>query len=57
MRASWRRVVPFILAGLLLWNLAHAIVTGGRGPWLLVALVALGLAVSFWLRDQAAGRW
>ena len=42
---AWRRVAPFILAGLLLTNLAIAIADGGRENWLMVALVAAILAL------------
>ena len=36
----WRRVAPFILAGLLLLTVAIAIAEGGRHNWLMVALTA-----------------
>ena len=48
MLAAWRRVAPFVLAGLLLFNLADAIINGGRENWIVVAVLALGLALVVW---------
>ena len=52
---TWRRVAPFILAGLLLLNLAIAIAEGGRWQWLVVALLALTLALDL-ARHARRGR-
>ena len=48
MCAGWRRALPFILTGLLLFNLADAIINGGQRNWILVAVVALVLALTVW---------
>ncbi len=50
MLETWRRIAPFILAGILLLNLAEAISDGGRANWLMVALLALILALLVWQR-------
>ena len=52
MLAAWRRVAPFVLGGLLLLNLAEAITGGRRGDWIMVAVLALGLALMVWLRRR-----
>jgi hypothetical protein len=52
MRYQLLRWMPFILAGFLLLSLMTAIVDGGRGNWLIVALVALAVAANLWLRDR-----
>ena len=52
MLAAWRRIAPFVLAGLLLFNLAEAILDGGRGNWIRVAVIALFLAWTVWLRRR-----
>ena len=54
MLEQYRRVFPFILAGLLLFNLADAIVNGGRDRWIIVAVMALVLALTLWWRRRAA---
>ncbi len=54
MLAAWQRVAPFVLTGVLLFNLLDAVVNGGRWSWLLVGLTALTLALSLWWRDRAA---
>ena len=46
--AAWRRSLPFILTGVFLFDLAKAIAIGGRGNWLMVAVLALVLAVNLW---------
>ncbi len=53
MLAAWRRIAPFILRGILLFNLAAAIGDGGRERWLIVALLALLLAFAVWRRRRA----
>ena len=53
MVATWRRIVPFILAAILLVNLVTAITDGGQGNWLRVAFAAAGLALIIWLRRRA----
>ena len=55
MLEQYRRVVPFILAGLLLFNLADAIANGGRANWIVVAVMALVLALTLWLRRPRDG--
>jgi hypothetical protein len=52
MLAAWRRIAPYILAGLLLFNLAEAIAIGGRGNWIMVAFLALLLALTIWRRRR-----
>ena len=52
MCAGWRRALPFILTGLVLFNLADAIVNGGQGNWIRVAVMALVLALSIWWRRR-----
>ena len=49
MRLSLRRVLLFVLAGVLLFNLIDAIRHGGRANWLLVAVIALVLAFHLWV--------
>ncbi len=46
--AGWRRILPLILAGVLLFNIADAIVNGGQGRWIRVAVMALVLAFTIW---------
>ena len=53
MLAAWQRALPFVLTGLLLFNLADAIINGGRGNWIRVAVVALVLALTVWHRRRA----
>ncbi len=53
MLAAWQRALPFVLAGLLLFNLADAIINGGRGNWIRVAVIALFLALTVWWRRRA----
>ena len=48
MLAAYRRVAPFLLTGVLLLNVAIAIVTGQRATWLMVAVLALVLALNVW---------
>ena len=52
MLAAWRRALPFVLAGLLLFNLADAIVNGGRANWIMVAVMALVLVLTIWWRRR-----
>ena len=52
MRAAWRRVAPFVLAGILLFDIAIAIANGGRENWIRVAAVALAFALILWLRRR-----
>jgi hydrogenase-4 membrane subunit HyfE len=47
------RVLPFLMAGLLLLNLVTAIADGGRANWLAVAFVALLLALMLFRRTRA----
>ena len=54
MLEQYRRAVPFILAGLLLFNLVDAIINGGRANWIVVAVMALVLALTLWLRRRGA---
>ncbi len=51
--AGWRSILPLMLTGLLLFNLADAVVNGGRENWIRVAVVALGLALVTWWRTRA----
>ena len=44
MLTTWQKVVAFILAGLLLFNLIEAITVGDRRDWIATALFALLLA-------------
>jgi hypothetical protein len=52
MLTTWQRVVPFILAGLLVINLIEALTGSGRGQWLAVALLVLALALTLWHRPR-----
>ena len=49
---TWRRIAPFVLAGLLVLNLVQAIRDGGREDWIVAALIALGLAFVLWQRGR-----
>jgi hypothetical protein len=53
MFATWQRMVPFILAVLLVFNLIEAITGGGRENWITAAIIALLLAVTLWRRRRA----
>ena len=53
MHASHSHSVPFILAGILLFNLVGAAMNGGRVAWLVVAVLALALALMLWQRARA----
>ncbi len=48
MLAWWRRVAPFVLTGVLLFDIAIAIVHGSRENWIRVAVTALALALALW---------
>ena len=52
MLAAWQRIAPFVLAGLLVFNLVDAIINGGRWNWLTVAFLALLLALMVWQRRR-----
>ncbi len=52
MLAWWRRVAPFFLTGILLFNIADAIVNGGQRRWIEVAVIALILAFTIWWRRR-----
>ena len=54
MLTPWQRLVPFILAGLLVFNLIEAITGGGRGNWITAAIIALLLAFTLWRRRRRA---
>ena len=54
MLEQYRRVLPFILAGLLVFNLVEDIINGGRANWITVAVMALVLALTLWWRRRAA---
>ena len=56
MRLSLRRVLLFVLAGVLLFNLIDAIRHGGRATWLLVAVMALVLAFNLWVDARAKNK-
>ncbi|MGD9510983.1 MAG: hypothetical protein AB7X49_20800 [Geminicoccaceae bacterium] len=53
MLAAWQRMVPFLLAVLLVFNLLEAITGGGRENWITVAIIALLLAIVLWRRRRA----
>ena len=53
MLATWQRLVPFLLAGLLVFNLIEAVTIGGRGNWITAAIIALLLAYTLWRRRRA----
>ena len=55
MPGAWRRVAPFLLAGMFLLNVANAIANGGRGNWLTVAMLAIILALSLWWQGRTSG--
>ena len=49
------RLFPFIMAGLLLFNLLTALADGSRANWLSVAFIAVLLALMLWRRGRAVG--
>ena len=53
MLVAWRHLVPLLLAGFLLLTLTEAIVNGGQGQWLMVAILALLLAANLRRRPRA----
>ncbi|MDQ3448941.1 MAG: hypothetical protein M3432_07170 [Chloroflexota bacterium] len=56
MLQQYRRLLPFLLAGLLLFNLAKAIADSTRGNWISVGVMALALAIILWRRARTAGQ-
>ena len=48
MNRTWRRLVPLILASLLIFHLITALIAGGQGRWLVVTILALALALTLW---------
>jgi hypothetical protein len=52
MLTAWQRLVPFLLAGLLVFNLIEALTIGDRGDWITAALIALLLAYTVWRRGR-----
>lgn len=52
MLAAWQHALPFVLTGLLLVNIIDAIVNGGQGRWIRVAVIALVLALTMWWRRR-----
>ena len=53
MRQWFRRLLPFILGGLLLSNLIQAVTHNTRGNWIGVSVMAAALAVLLWVRARA----
>ena len=53
MQSSLSRSMPFILAGILLFNIVDAAMNGSRFNWLIVAVLALTLALMLWQRARA----
>jgi hypothetical protein len=53
MLATWQKAVPFILAGLLVFNLIDAITSGRRWNWITAAIIALVRAYTVWRRRRA----
>lgn len=52
MRRYLLRWAPIALVALLLLSLMIAVVEGGRGNWLAVAVIALAIAANLWFRDH-----
>ncbi len=52
MPEAWRRALPFVLTGLLLFTIVDATVNGGQGRWIRVAVIALVLALTLWWRRR-----
>ncbi len=56
MLQQYRRLLPFLLAGLLVFNLVGAVLDSTRGNWISVGVVALVLAFTLWRRPRAADK-
>lgn len=54
MYQQYRRLVPFILVGLLAYNLVQAVLDGTQARWITVGVIALVLALTLWIRARAA---
>ena len=52
MLRAWHRMAPFVLTGVLLINLANAIINGGQQNWIMVGVTALILAWVLWQRRR-----
>ena len=56
MLQQYRRLLPFLLAGLLVFNLIEAVLNSTQGNWLRVGVMALLLAFTLWRRPRAADK-
>ena len=56
MLQQYRRVLPFLLAGLLVFNLVEAVLDSTQGNWVRVGVMALLLAFVLWRRTRTAGK-
>jgi len=52
MLQRYRRLVPFILAALLVLNLIQAVTDNTRGDWIGVSVMAVALAYTLWQRAR-----
>ena len=52
MLQQYRRLLPFLLAGLLVFNLIEAVLNSTQGNWLRVGVMALLLAFTLWRRTR-----
>ncbi len=52
MLQQYRRLLPFLLAGLLVFNLVEAVLDSTQGNWLRVGVMALLLAFTLWRRPR-----
>lgn len=52
MLQQYYRVVPFVLAGLLVFNVVEAVMDSTQGNWLRVGVMALLLAFTLWRRTR-----
>ncbi len=53
MLQQYYRLMPFVLAGLLVFNVVEAVMDSTQGNWLRVGVMALLLAFTLWRRTRA----
>ena len=56
MLQQYRRILPVLLAGLLVFNLVEAVLDSTRGNWIRVGVMALVLAFTLWRRPRTEGK-
>ncbi len=52
MLQQYYRLVPFLLAGLLVFNVVEAVMDSTQGNWIRVGVMALLLAFTLWRRTR-----